>query len=108
MPSASVSVERGYDSSRKAAFLIKVATVTYEVNVWIPVRKIKKLRDVPQTRWLGRALRLGRSAGSDVFWCCDDNKVGILIGRDDETWDVGITISLSTFQRILREIEACA
>jgi hypothetical protein len=34
--------------------------------------------------------------------------VGILIGRDDETWDVGITISLSTFQRILREIEACA
>ena len=84
---------------------IKVGCSTYEVNVRTRPSEVKKLKKVPGSPWEKGALRLGRSAGADVFWSCDAKKVSILIGYDDQTWDIGVTIPLGVFKTMLREID---
>jgi len=43
--------------------------------------------------------------GLAFFGLFDHGKVSILIGRDDQTWDVGIKIPVRTLNSILREVE---
>jgi hypothetical protein len=35
-----------------------------------------------------------------VFWCAKDGKLTILIGHDEETWDIAVTVPLTTAHEI--------
>jgi hypothetical protein len=43
----------------------------------------------------------GRSAGSPVFWCSDGDVATLLIGADDESWDIAATIPLDLIEVIV-------
>jgi hypothetical protein len=107
MRAPTVDVSRACNERGKDIYAVKLSSPAYEVNIAIPVAQVEKLKKVPTTPWLSGAMRLGRLAGAAVFWSCDKKKVSILIGHDDQTWDVGIFIPLGTFKTMLREIESC-
>lgn len=103
-----VDVEKSLSKPGSDIYNIKIGSERFEVNIAIPVGQAKKLKQVFSTPWEPGSIRLGRSAGSAVFWSCDKRTVSILIGHDDETWDVGFSIPLATLKAIIREIEKCA
>ena len=50
------------------------------------------------------------SAGSPAFWCVSDEAdvyLSILVGHDDQTWDIAVSLPLDTIDDIRREIAAC-
>ena len=47
-----------------------------------------------------RSIRAGESAGSPVFWASDGDDATLMIGDDDETWDVAITLPVAVVEDI--------
>ena len=45
--------------------------------------------------------RGGPVRGSSVFWSCDGPTASILIGSDDETWDVALVVAVDVIDRIV-------
>jgi hypothetical protein len=87
-----------------AGFLVKVQTHEWELNVHASQRDLDRLRDIRAAVWNeGRSIRAGTSAGESVFWAIDGNHASILIGHDDETWDVAITVPLAVVEEIVRQ-----
>jgi hypothetical protein len=103
----SVTVDRRADADGSRCFVVKVGTDWYEVNLTIPEREAPKLKQVPTTPWVGGSLRIGESAGLPAFWSVDDQgRVGILLGHDDETWDIGLLFPREAFDAIITEVES--
>lgn len=84
---------------------LKISGAAYEMNVWLAVADLHLLERVPSTPWEGGALKLGTSAGADVWWSCDDGEVLIAAGRDDQTWDFGVNIPLARFADLRAAID---
>ncbi|MEO3854590.1 hypothetical protein [Acrocarpospora sp. B8E8] len=83
--------------------LVKLQTDTWELNIRAPVADLARLRDIRQADWDSRrSLAVGTCAGSPVFWTVSDDQAAILIGRDDETWDMGISLPIGTVDEIVR------
>jgi hypothetical protein len=92
-----VSVEREADGG----LLVKLATDEWEVNVRGSVDDFLKLAEIRSTNWNERgSLRAGESAGAPVFWASEGNQATLLIGNDDETWDVAITVPVPVVEQI--------
>ncbi|MCC7197433.1 hypothetical protein IT413_04545 [Candidatus Peregrinibacteria bacterium] len=82
---------------------IKLASEQYEVNVHIALPQIEILKSLNQNSWdETHAIKLGISANSNVFWVYNksDETLSILIGHDDQTWDISITITWNIFSKI--------
>ena len=93
-------------------FLIKIATHDVEMNVWVLGTDLPKLVEVRGRRWELGALRIGRSAGTNVWWSVeaeeDGRSLSLVVGEDDESWDLNFRFPLETLDDILREVDACA
>jgi DNA polymerase IIIc chi subunit len=50
-------------------------------------------------------MAVGESAGAPVFWCCKGNEATLLIGNDDQTWDVAVNFPVRVVDEIVREAE---
>jgi hypothetical protein len=104
----SVTVENVDDSG---TFLVKIATDHVEMNVWVQEADLPKLAEVRGRRWELGALRIGRSAGTPAWWSVeaeeDGRSLSIVVGDDDESWDLNFRFPLETLDAILREIDAC-
>jgi len=97
-------VSPGNDGFRK---LLKIARDTWELNVWLTDSDIATLRIKRPGRWGERqALRLGTSAGAPVFWSMEDAALTCMIGNDEETWDIAITLPDTALAEILSGIQA--
>ncbi len=80
---------------------IKLQDATWEVNIWAPLVDLARLRDVRGARWEARgSLQIGQCAGAAVWWSEQDGQVAVLVGHDDETWDVAVWVPLSTIDEI--------
>ncbi|MDG4789651.1 hypothetical protein O7626_27630 [Micromonospora sp. WMMD1102] len=70
----------------------------WELNVWATFENLAQLSGVRAAVWNERrAIAAGTSAGSRVFWCAPAEGAGpetatVLIGHDDETWDIAFLI----------------
>jgi hypothetical protein len=95
------------EGSPGAPVLVKLQTETWEVNVWAPLADLARLRNVKDADWdARRSLAIGTCAGASVYWAMEgEDQVSILIGHDDETWDVGVTIPLATAYEIALQAE---
>lgn len=62
---------------------------------------------VAAARWIDGALRIGRSAGAAVHWSVDLDRLTLLIGHDDQTWDVGLTLPASLLPTIIEAVNRC-
>ncbi|WP_155343159.1 hypothetical protein [Acrocarpospora pleiomorpha] len=91
------------DDSDGSVVLVKLQAETWELNIWAPVADLARLRDIRQADWDSRrSIAVGACAGSSVFWTVSEDQAAILIGRDDETWDMGISVPIETIDEIAR------
>src|SRR5688572_9199263 len=90
-------------------YLVKISSERFELNVRIPQDEVPQLQSVTSADWNKReSIRLGQVANAAAFWCSDeDGTVSILVGHDDETWDVAVTLEGDSIAKIQAEIEAC-
>jgi hypothetical protein len=103
----SITASEVYLDGDEEGFAVKIQTEAYELNVRFTKEEIEKLKLVKEARWEERgSLKIGESAGAPAFWSSDGDKVLVLVGHDDETWDFGVTLPLSTVSEMLSEIEA--
>jgi hypothetical protein len=85
----------------------------WEINVRAQASEFLALREIRTMDWNSRrAAKVGTSAGAAVFWCSDGEAATIwigtragMIGHDDETWDVAISVPLGIVDDLVRQVE---
>lgn len=98
-----VTVEARNDAGSPG--FVKLQGETWELNIWATTDEFWKLADIEKTDWSQRrTLKVGTCAGAPVWWNERDGMVSILIGEDDESWDLGVTVPLGTVHELLAEL----
>jgi hypothetical protein len=93
-----VSVEAMADGNRA----IKLSDQAWELNIVAPLAELRKLRAVEDTDWVQRrTLKVGTCLDAPVWWSEADGRVSILVGADDEVWDVAVAVPVSAVHEIL-------
>jgi hypothetical protein len=81
----------------------KFSAENWELNVRASAAEFAALGRIESADWDARgSIRAGVAAGSPVMWSCSGRDVSVLIGHDDETWDIAFTIPLELAQRLAR------
>lgn len=90
-------------------YWVKISSERFELNVSIPRAEVARLESVNTANWDKRqSVRLGQVADTTAFWCSDeDGTVWIMVGHDDETWDIAVGLERDAIAKIKAEIEAC-
>lgn len=66
---------------------------TWVLQVLASPEELVKLRFIREADWATRrALRVGTVFGVSVFWAFNDDTVTALVGHDDETWQIAMTM----------------
>ena len=103
-----ITVDDALFEDDEEALALKLSAPLVEVNVLFSLDEARALARVLALGGNSRGVPLGASAGSRVHWARgSDSEVYLLIGDDDQTWDVGVTLSMTTFRTIVAEIEKC-
>jgi hypothetical protein len=98
---------RGNDRDRPALLLVKLQAPGLEFNFRASPSELEHLRGLLGEDWTTRrSLHLGQSAGAPVHWAIDGDTVTVMVGHDDETWDIAIQIPVGTVERIVAEVDA--
>jgi hypothetical protein len=94
------------DETEGAEVAVKLQAETWELNFWAPADELVGLRRIDDADWSERrSLAIGTCAGAPVFWAKGEGTVAILIGEDDETWDVGVTVPPAVIWEIVSQAE---
>lgn len=81
--------------------VIKLQTDTWELNIRGQLPDFVRLAQIRDADWdARRSLAIGTCAGAPVYWASSGGNVAILVGQDDETWDIAVTIPLSSVNEI--------
>jgi len=100
-----VSVLVEADRKPKAAsYKVKLQTEVFEINIRIPAGEVEELKLVPSSSWDEGSMQIGESAGAPVFWSTEDGVVALLIGEDDENWDIALSLPVAVVDTILQAI----
>jgi hypothetical protein len=102
-----VDVDYSWEGDERL-YAVSLSTDTWLAVIHIPPEDAIKLNDVASRSWDDGSLRIGESAAAAAWWSVgDDNEtVMILIGHDDETWDISIAIPAATIPDIVAAIAA--
>lgn len=94
---------------KDAGWLVKISAEAWEINLRAQANDLRSLRTIRGAAWDARgSLQVGRVAGATAFWSCDGNVATILVGHDDETWDVAITVPVAVVDEIVRQAGSAA
>jgi hypothetical protein len=81
--------------------LVKLQTETWELNIEASTAELVRLHGIEDADWDARhSLAIGTCAGASVYWAMSGGRATILIGHDDETWDIGLQIPVATVHEI--------
>jgi hypothetical protein len=96
-------VEVTLDADADPMPVLMVQAEKWEVHIQAPLADFSRLSGIRDARWdERRSLQIGECAGSPVYWAiAEDDQATILIGNDDETWDVALLIPLTTVDKIV-------
>jgi hypothetical protein len=78
----------------------------WELNVWATFEELAELRGVRAAAWdQRRSIAAGTSAGGKVFWSvsgegADPETATVLIGHDDEIWDIAFLIPVTLVEKV--------
>ena len=98
-----VTVEARNDADNPG--LVKLQGETWELNIWATADELWTLAGIENTDWVQRrTLKVGTCANAPVWWDELDGTVCILVGNDDEAWDMCVTIPLGTVHELLAEL----
>ncbi|WP_146778837.1 hypothetical protein [Actinomadura craniellae] len=83
--------------------VLKLQADAWELNIWASLADLARLSGIRAADWDERmSLKAGLCAGAPVFWAiAEDEQVAILIGSDDETWDIALMVPLATVDEIV-------
>jgi hypothetical protein len=99
---ADVVVDAEVDADGRTVACAKITSGDWEVNVRATPPEFAALAPIRSSSWSSRnSIAVGTSAGAPVFWSCDGTTASILIGSDDETWDVALAIPIDVVDRIV-------
>jgi hypothetical protein len=99
---ADVVVDSEVDTDGRTVACAKIASGDWEVNIRATPLEFATLGSIRGATWASRhSTAVGRSAGAPVFWSCDGPTASILIGSDDETWDVALVVAVDVIDRIV-------
>lgn len=99
---ADVVVDGEVDADGLTVACAKISSGEWEVNVRATPLEFASLNSIRSATWASRnSIAVGRSAGAPVFWSCDGPTASILIGSDDETWDVALSVPVDVVDRIV-------
>jgi hypothetical protein len=87
------------------ATLLKIVASEFEVNVWLRADEVASIRRVASTASSEGTLKIGQSANAPVYWSVDGDALMLLIGSDDVTWDIAVSLPASALPVIISEIE---
>ena len=91
---------------RDVSYTLTLEAEVFEVNIHIPGEEADELKLVASSRWEDGSMQIGESAGVPVFWSTDDGMVAILIGADDENWDIALSVPVQVMDSIIGAIAA--
>jgi len=84
---------------------VKLQDASWEINFGATRAELAALRSIRDADWDDRrSLHVGRSAGALLHWSCRDDTVTIMMGRDDETWDIAVEVPVATVDEIVRRL----
>ncbi|GAB3881452.1 hypothetical protein GCM10029964_037540 [Kibdelosporangium lantanae] len=87
--------------------LVKLQAPTWELNFRATADDLARLSQVRDTDWAARrCLHIGESAGSPVHWATDGQTTTIMVGQDDETWDIAVAVPTAAVDRIVADAAA--
>lgn len=89
---------------KTASYTLTLEAEVFEVNIHLPADEAEELKLVASSRWEDGSMQVGESAGVPVFWSTDDGMVAILIGQDDENWDIALSVPAETMDRIIEAV----
>lgn len=105
--STHASVELSADPGEPVQF--KFSSPVFEINVRVPRALVHRLERAARQEWEGGSIQAGESLGSRVFWCAGEaGTINVLIGHDDETWDVAVVLPQGVFHQAVAEAMALA
>ena len=85
--------------------VVKLQSETWELNISATTDELWQLAGIEKTDWdQRRTLKVGTCANAPVWWNERDGTVYILVGNDDEAWDMGVTIPIGTVHELLGEL----
>jgi hypothetical protein len=89
------------NDSAGSVVVMKLQTETWELNIWAPIADFVRLGEINGTAWdTRRSLAIGTCADARVYWAISGGQAMILIGHDDETWDIAVAVPLATVHEI--------
>lgn len=104
MPQVDVDIARA--ESGQDVVTAKLTDDRWELNVRARAPEFLTLRDIRALDWNARKVaKVGTSAGAAVFWCSDGETATIMIGHDDETWDLAISVPVGIVDDLVRQVE---
>ena len=93
MDAASVTLSVEKTASDGEAIQIKLGSPLGELNVYASPTDRAALDSIRDARWSSRrSIRLGTVFGVPAWWSVDGDELTVLVGHDDETWDVAFTL----------------
>jgi hypothetical protein len=80
---------------------VKLQGDEWEVNFRASRDELMALSGIRYADWNERrSIRAGKAAGAPVFWASGGSDATLMIGSDDETWDVAITLPVAAVEDI--------
>jgi hypothetical protein len=84
--------------------LLMITCSWFEANFWIPLHDLAKFKLVRETLSATESIPIGHSAGAQAFWSRGEaGLIMVVIGADDESWDIGFGLPETVFKGILIE-----
>jgi hypothetical protein len=83
--------------------LIKLCSDFFELNIWIDAGDIEGLKDIGARKI--KYYQAGKSANSAVHWVLEAQTAYILIGDDQEAWDIALSVDIGFIKRLIRVLD---
>ncbi|MDR7281023.1 hypothetical protein [Catenuloplanes atrovinosus] len=89
------------DESGHRPALVTLATRDWQLNIRATLEDLARLADIRAADRLShRSLAVGTTAGAPVHWAASNGQASLLVGADDEAWDIAVLIPLSTVEEL--------
>lgn len=103
---AQVSVDSGLDEFDHQFVTAKFGGDSWELNVSAQATDFLILRDIRNMDWNARrSAKLGTCAGGNVYWSSDGTTATIMVGQDDETWEVAVSVPVELVDDLVRQVD---
>ncbi len=86
--------------------LLKISCSQIELNLVMTEKEsVNLIENINDANWNRRkSIKAGICLDSNIFWCMNDDKsISLLIGHDDETWEIALIIPLQIINELEKE-----